>query len=224
MESDIEFFFDPVCPWAWITSRWVVEVANVRDLDVDWRLMPLRFVNSEKDYEKDMPPRYTRSHGTGLKLLRVAASVRAEEGRASTERLYTQFGGDIHVRGLRDEIMDEWSEGFPEYLRSVGIPERHISAANEDQWDAELEESTVEAMGRVGDDVGTPIISFRSEHGTFSFFGPVLSRVPRGAEALELWDAVWKVATFPGMSELKRSLREPAQLADSLDSVLEHRE
>ncbi len=216
MNSDIEFFFDPVCPWAWITSRWVTEVAAQRSLDVDWRFIALRILNADKDYETDFADGYVKSHGTGLKLLRVAASIRADEGRASTGPLYTQFGADIHVRGRRDEIMDDWEAGFPGYLRSVGVAQAHWSAANDDRWDAELEASTAEALSRVGKDVGTPIISFRSNGETFSFFGPVLSRVPRGAEALELWDAVWKVATFPGLAEIKRSIRERPQLEDSL--------
>lgn len=216
MNSDVEFFFDPVCPWAWLTSRWVSEVASQRDLDVDWRFISLRIVNAERGYPDERLAYYTKSHGTGLKLLRVAASVRQDEGPDSTAGLYTQFGGDLHVRGRKDEIMDAWESGFPDYLRSLGLAEKHVAAANDDRFDEALASSTAEALARVGDDVGTPIISFRSEGEMYSFFGPVLSRVPRGEEALELWDAVWKVATFPGLAELKRSLRERPQLADSL--------
>lgn len=217
--ADVEFFWDPVCPWAWLTSRWVTEVARQRGLDVDWRFISLRLLNLShgKDYERDFPPGYVGGHTTGQKLLRVAASVRAAEGRGRMAGLYTQFGGDIHVRGRRPEMADHWEAGFPDYLRSVGLPEQHVAAANDEHWDAVLQAETDEALARTGKDVGTPIISFRRDGELASFFGPVISRVPRGEAALRLWDAVWEVATFPGFAELKRSLRERPQLADSLD-------
>lgn len=214
---DVEFFWDPVCPWAWLTSRWVAEVARLRELDVDWRFISLRLLNKEKDYEKDFPDGYIAGHGSGLKLLRVAAAVRAAEGRGRMGELYTQFGGDIHVRKRRHDIVDHFEAGFPDYLRSVGIADRYLAAANDGSWDEVLQAETDEALSRTGKDVGTPIISFTRDGEQFSFFGPVISRVPRGDEALRLWDAVWEVATFPGLAELKRSLRERPQLADSLD-------
>jgi hypothetical protein len=130
--------------------------------------------------------------------------------------LYTQFGGDLHVRGRRDDIVGDFENGSPDYLRSVGIDERYIGAANDTTFDAILQAETDEALSRTGKDVGTPIISFRRNGELHSFFGPVISRVPRGEEALRLWDAVWEVATFPGLAELKRSLRERPQLAESL--------
>lgn len=213
---DVEFFWDPVCPWAWLTSRWVAEVAKLRDLDVDWRFISLRLLNKDRNYETDFPEGYPAVHGSGLKLLRVAAAVRAAEGRARMGELYTRFGGDIHVRRLRNEIVDHFDAGFPEYLRSAGIAEQYVGAANDAAWDDVLQAETDEALSRTGKDVGTPIISFTKDGETYSFFGPVISRVPRGEEALRLWDAVWEVATFPGMAELKRSLRERPQLADSL--------
>lgn len=214
-DADVEFFWDPVCPWAWLTSRWVGEVARQRDLTVDWRFISLRLLNAAKDYDRDFPAGYPAVHGSGQKLLRVAAAVRDAEGRGRMGELYTQFGGDLHVRGRRSEIVDHFDAGFPDYLASVGLGD-HAAAANDDRWDAVLQAETDEALGRTGKDVGTPIISFRRDGEQFSFFGPVISRVPRGDEALELWDAVWRVATFPGLAELKRSIRERPQLADSL--------
>jgi hypothetical protein len=112
--------------------------------------------------------------------------------------------------------MGQWESGFPEYLRSVGIEDRYLAAANDERWDTLLQAETDEALSRTGKDVGTPIISFVRDGEQYSFFGPVMSRVPRGNDALRLWDAVWEVATFPGMAELKRSLRERPQLGDSL--------
>ena len=214
--ADVEFFWDPMCPWAWITSRWVVEVAQQRQLDVDWRFISLRLLNAAKDYERDFPAGYIAGHGTGQKLLRVAAAVRDAEGRERMSELYTQFGGDVHVRGRRDEMVGQFDEGFPDYLRAVGIEDAYIGAANDEKWDTVLQAEADEALSRTGNDVGTPIISFWRDGQQYSFFGPVISRVPRGAEALKLWDAVWEVATFPGLAELKRSLRERPQLADSL--------
>ena len=213
---DVEFFWDPVCPWAWLTSRWVAEVARLRDLTVDWRFICLRLVNADKDYERDFRPGYVAGHTTGQKLLRVAAAVRDAEGPAPMGGLYTTFGGDIHVHGRRDEIVEHWEDGFPEYLRSVDIDDRFVDAANDERWDEVLQADTDEALGRTGRDVGTPIVSLHRDGEVFSFFGPVISRAPRGEEALRLWDAVWEVATFPGFAELKRSLRERPQLADSL--------
>jgi 2-hydroxychromene-2-carboxylate isomerase len=214
---DVEFFWDPICPWAWMTSRWVADVAKQRDLKVDWRFISLRLLNAAKDYEKDFPAGYPAVHGTGQKLLRVAAAIREAEGRDRMGTLYTQFGGDLHVRGRRDELVNNFDAGFPEYLRSVGIEEKYLAAANETSWDSTLQTETDEALSRTGKDVGTPIISFHRENGTYSFFGPVISRLPRGEEALKLWDAIWEVATFPGLAELKRSIRERPELATSLD-------
>jgi hypothetical protein len=214
---DVEFFFDPVCPWAWLTSRWVCEVASLRDLKVDWRFISLRLLNAHKDYAKDFPAGYPEGHGSGLKLLRVAAAIRATGDRDRMGALYTQFGGDLHVRGRRLEMVDNFEIGFPDYLRSVGIEEEFVGAANEVAWDEVLQAETDEALSRTGKDVGTPIISFTRNGQTYSFFGPVISRVPKGADALRLWDAMWELATFEGLAELKRTLRERPQLATSLD-------
>lgn len=215
---DVEFFWDPVCPWAWLTSRWVAEVTRLQQLTVDWRFISLRLVNAHKDYERDFPDGYVAGHTTGLKLLRVAASVRERDGRDALGPLYTQFGGDLHVRRRRSELVDHWEAGFPDYLRSIGLDEEHVAAANDDRWDAVVQVDTDTALERTGRDVGTPIISFTRDGVTSSFFGPVISRVPRGEEALRLWDAVWEVATFPGLAELKRSLRESPQLDGSLSA------
>jgi hypothetical protein len=218
-DYDVEFFWDPVCPWAWLTSRWVVEVADQRDLRVDWRFISLRLLNADKDYERDFAPGYLAGHTSGLKLLRVAAAVRAGEGRDAMGDLYTRFGGDIHVRRRRKELTDHWEAGFPDYLRSAGIDEPYVAAANDPTWDQVLQAETDEALSRTGRDVGTPIITFHRDGASHSFFGPVINTVPRGSEALRLWDAVWEVATFPGMAEIKRSMRGEPQLADSLPAA-----
>jgi hypothetical protein len=210
-DYDVEFFWDPVCPWAWLTSRWVDEVARQRHLRVDWRFISLRLVNADKDYERDFAPGYVAGHTSGLKLLRVAAAIRTGEGRDAMGALYTQFGGDIHARRRRKELTDHWEAGFPDYLRSIGIAEQYVTAANEESWDDVLQAETDEALSRTGRDVGTPIITFQPPDG-LSFFGPVISRVPDDADALRLWNAVTTLAAFPGFAEMKRSLREVPQL------------
>ncbi len=203
--ADLEFFFDPVCPWAWITSRWFEEVATQRELSIDWRFICLSIVNKDKDYEQDFRPGYVAAHGTGQKLLRVAAAIRDANGPEGVGPLYTQIGTDFHTNGRRQEIVDRWEGGFPEYLAEIGVPPELAAAANEASWDKVLEEETEEALSRVGRDVGTPIITFCESEA--SFFGPVLSRIPRGEEAVQLFDAISLLACTPGMSELKRSIR-----------------
>ncbi|MDQ6697161.1 MAG: hypothetical protein M3Z46_06855 [Actinomycetota bacterium] len=203
--ADLEFFFDPVCPWAWITSRWFEEVASQRKLSIDWRFICLTMVNKDKDYERDFRPGYVAGHGTGQKLLRVAAAVREADGPDAVGPLYTRIGTDFHANGRRQEIVDRWEAGFPEFLTEIGVSAELAAAANDTRWDKVLEDETEEALSRVGRDVGTPIITF-CDSGS-SFFGPVLSRIPRGEEAVQLFDAIALLAATPGMSELKRSIR-----------------
>jgi hypothetical protein len=216
MAADVEFFWDPMCPWAWITSRWVESVAAQRDLDVDWRFISLRLLNDHRDYATEFPAGYPELHGTGLKLLRVAAAVRDAEGPGRMGAFYTRWGGDIHVRRLRKQLTDHYDAGFPDYLRSTGVEDRYLEAANDERWDQVLKAEKDEALSRTGPDVGTPIISFTREGVTQSFFGPVINEVPPPDRAVALWDAVWELATFPGFAELKRSLRGTPQLATSL--------
>ena len=119
--TDVEFFWDPVCPWAWLTSRWVTEVARQRDLTVDWRFICLKLVNAAKDNGQDFAEGYVGVHTSGQKLLRVAASVRESEGHEAVGPLYTQFGGD--ARAARRKELTEHCEGVPDY--PVGRPRRH---------------------------------------------------------------------------------------------------
>ncbi len=214
--TDVEFFWDPMCPWAWLTSRWVAEVSRQTGLTVNWRFICLRLLNESKDYETEFPPRYIAGHGCGLKLLRVAAAIREQEGIERMGALYTQWGGDIHVRRLRNELTDHWEAGFPDYLRRVGIETRYIDEANNNAWDAMLRAEKDEALSRTGDNVGTPIISFNRDGETSSFFGPVIAQVPPKEKAVSLWNAVWEIATLAGFSEIKRTMRGTPQLETSL--------
>jgi len=205
--ADAEFFFDPVCPWAWITSRWVTEVAEQRHLDVDWRFICLRFVNEHRDYEKEFRPGYEDGHNLGKRLLRAAAAQKERDpGRVAA--IYTLFGSRLHVEGRRSDLMDP--DGLRTTLTEEGFDDDLADAAYDEKWDEPVRADTEDALGRVGRDVGTPIITFGSPDGP-SFFGPVISRIPRGQEAVDLWEAVERIARFPGFSELKRSLRERPQ-------------
>ncbi len=221
-EFDIEFFWDPVCPFAWITSRWVEKVAAQKDYRIDWRFISLRLLNKDKDYATEFPPEYEQGHTAGLRMLRVAAAVRAAEGRDVLGPLVTAYGESYWDKpkgsGMRNRLSTP--EHVAEVLTAAGLSTSYTSALDDTSLDAELDAETELALTRTGRDVGTPIITFHpvaddetgESRSGLSFFGPVISRVPDDADAVRLWDAVTTLATFPGFAELKRSLREVPQL------------
>lgn len=208
----LDFFFDPVCPWAWITSRWVTGVAAARPVEVTWRFIALRMVNEHRYDERDFPARYAVVHGAGLRLLRIAAAVRYREGNDAVARWYTAVGTLLHTEGRSGPT---WEAGeaalaglVDEALRRAGLPDAYAAERDDDAHDTVIRAETELALERTGPDVGTPIITFDPGTGAeASFFGPVISRIPRGAEALTVWDAVVALARTPGMAELKRSVR-----------------
>ena len=210
---DIEFFWDPICPFAWITSRWVVKVAEQSDYRVDWRFISLRLLNKHKDYATEFPPGYDEGHTAGLRMLRVAAAVRADLGRAPLGALVTAYGESYWDRPQGTETAGWLSttEHVTEVLAAAGLPTSYADALDDTSWDELLDEETELALSRTGRDVGTPIITFRPPTGV-SFFGPVISRVPADEEAVPLWDAVTTLAEFPGFAEMKRSMREVPHL------------
>lgn len=211
-DADLNFYFDPVCPFAWMTSKWVRQVAAQRDYTVDWRFISLRLLNSHVDYAAQFPPDYEAGHTDGLRLLRVAARARAEHGRPAIGPLYAALGRRIfeveedQARGRRGT-----RELAEPALVEAGLPAALADALDDDSRDAEIQAETDEALGLTGKDVGTPILHFRPPTGV-AFFGPVISRLPDDAEAVTLWDHVVGLASFPGFAELKRSLREQPQL------------
>ncbi len=202
--ADVEFFWDPVCPWAWLTSRWVVNVVDEQPMAVDWKFICLRIVNEDKDYEKDFPPRYQRGHARGLELLRVAAAVRDHEGPEHVLPLYTALGTKIHVEASPETFDDP--SGIEGVLEGLGLPPSLGAFATKDDYDGVVRAETAEALERCGGNIGTPVLSFGPPDGP-SFFGPVINKAPKGAEAVALWDAVKALGTNPHFSELKRSLR-----------------
>jgi len=211
MAERVEFFFDPVCPWAWITSRFAVEVADQTGLDIEWRFICLRMVNEAKDYDGGFPAGYANVHGAGRSFLRLAAAARAEGGNDAVARLYTALGNELHVRQRSAEVREtgDVSGVLADALAAAALQAPLAQAAHDETLDVVLRDEIDLELSRTGKDVGTPIITYDpgTEHEQ-SFFGPVISRIPRGAEAVEVWDAVERLARTPGMAEVKRSMRE----------------
>jgi hypothetical protein len=213
-DADLRFYFDPVCPFAWMTSEWVRIVAARRRYLVEWRFISLRLLNAHVDYAERFPPDYEAGHTDGLRLLRLAARVRDEHGPEAVDRLYRALGH--RVFGTPESARTSagtW--GTAEFVRPVlaglDLPAGLAAALDDEAWDAVVQAETDEALALTGRDVGTPILHFRPPGGT-AFFGPVISRLPAEEEAVELWDHVVALAAFPGFAELKRSLRERPQL------------
>jgi hypothetical protein len=213
---DLHFYFDPVCPFAWMTSKWVRMVAGQRDYLVDWRFISLRILNANIDYATHFPPNYEDGHTAGLRLLRVAARVRAEHGRDAVGPLYTAIGTRIFDTSREVDPLSASDQGarrmLKPLLRSVGLPTDVADALDDNAFDDEIRAETEEALALTGRDVGTPILHFQPPGGT-AFFGPVISRLPSAEDAGPLWDHVTALAAFPGFAEIKRSLRERPQLA-----------
>jgi hypothetical protein len=216
-EADARFYFDPVCPFAWMTSKWVRVVQEQRGYTVDWRFISLRMVNADVDYGTHFPPGYIAGHTAGLRLLRVAAAVRARSGPEAVGRFYAAAGGRIFdsVPSPAHQGSDGGYRGTREFagpiLADAGLDANLAGALDDESFDAEIQRETDEALALTGKDVGTPIIQFQPPDGT-AFLGPVISRLPSPADAVKLWDHVVGLATFPGFAELKRSLREMPQL------------
>lgn len=212
--ADIHFYFDPVCPFAWITSTWVRQVRAQRDYSVEWRFISLRLLNSHIDYASHFPPEYEAGHTAGLRLLRVAAQARSSLGAGAVDTLYAALGGAIFDS---PPVPDDTGtrRGTAAFLTPVltaaGLPASLAGALDDSSWDAEIQAGTDEALALTGKDVGTPILHFEPPAGV-AFFGPVISRLPSDDEAVELWDHVVGLARFPGFAELKRSLRERPRL------------
>jgi 2-hydroxychromene-2-carboxylate isomerase len=217
-DADLHFYVDPVCPFCWMTSKWVRMVAAGRRYAVDWRFISLRLVNAHVDYAAHFPPEYEAGHTAGLRLLRLAARTRtrAEHGREAVGRLYEALGAKIFDAGfVPDSAADHGARGTRPFVAPVlaeaGLPAALADALDDPGWDAVVQAETDEALALTGRDVGTPILHFVPPDGA-AFFGPVISRLPREDEAEQLWEHVVALARFPGFAELKRSLRELPQL------------
>ena len=187
-----DFWFDPLCPFAWITSRWMLEVEQVRDVKVNWRIMSLYYLNKDRDISDD----YRELIEHGVPIGRVLAAAEKHIGPQALLPLYTALGERIH-----HEKQDKGLELMAGALADAGLPAELIEAADDSSYDERVQASHQEAMDRVGDEVGTPTIAFNGS----AFFGPVLTRIPRGEDAGRLWDGTIAVADFPYFFEIKRT-------------------
>jgi hypothetical protein len=213
MAADLHFYFDPVCPFAWMTSKWVRQVADQRDYDVEWRFISLRLVNRDVDYAARFPPEYEDGHTFGLHLLRLCAQVRDDHGPDAVGRLYEALGRRIFDTADGPPRNPDGARTVAaEALAELDLPDSLLAALDDAGRDAAIQAEGDDALALTGKDVGTPILHIAPPEGA-AFFGPVISRLPSPEQAGELWDHVVGLATFPGFAELKRSLRERPQLA-----------
>ena len=187
-----DFWFDPLCPWAWMTSRWMLEVEKVRPVDVRWHVMSLAVLNENRD----LSPEYREMLDKAWGAVRVVVAAQQEHGDDVVLPLYTALGTRRHPGGRE---LDR--ETIVEALEEVGLPAALADAADSDKYDAELRASHAEGIDLVGQDVGTPVVAVNG----VAFFGPVVTPAPTGEAAARLWDGCVLVAGTPGFYELKRT-------------------
>lgn len=202
MTTTIDLWFDPICPFAWMTSRWLIQVNQVRDIEVKSHVMSLSVLNEGRD---DVPPRYKEMLDRGWGPVRVVIAAEQKFGNDVVADLYTALGTRIH---LHDHELNR--ELYVAALDEVGLPVELADAAESTEYDEALRASHHTGMDPVGEDVGTPVIHAPGPDGdTVAFFGPVVSPAPKGEAAGKLWDGVLLVAATDGFFELKRTRTRP---------------
>lgn len=196
----VDFWFDPSCPYTWLTSRWLVEVTMVRPVSVRWRVMSLSVLNEGRDDDPEGDP-----HGYLWVPARVCAAVREEHGHDALGRFYAELWHPDHRGG-------DWIGELTGALDRAGLPSRLAEAGMGTAYDEAVRASHAAAMAELGPHVGTPIVATTTRDGRrIAFFGPVISRVPTGPEAGALWDATLTVAGTPGFHELKATAHAPPE-------------
>jgi hypothetical protein len=201
-KTPVDFWFDPLCPWAWMTSRWVLEVEKLRDIEVRWHVMSLAVLNEDKLDE--LPAEYRELLTTkAWPAVRVVTAAWQKHGEDVVGPLYTALGTRIHNN-------DEGAtpEAIAGALADVGLPAELIDYAGQDdfEFEAELRASHKEGIEKVGQEVGTPVIAVPGPDGEqIAFFGPVVTPAPKGEQAARLWDGTVAVASVPGFYEIKRT-------------------
>ena len=188
----VDFWFDPLCPWAWMTSRWIGEVEQVREITVSWHVMSLSVLNEGRDLPQD----YREMMTAGWGPVRVVTAARELHGDAVVKPLYDAIGTRIHPGGEQD-LRAATIGG----LADAGLPASLIDFADSDEYDTQLRASHQAGIDQVGEDVGTPVVSVNG----VGFFGPVVTPAPKGEDAGKLWDGCVLVAATPGFFELKRT-------------------
>lgn len=196
--TPVDFWFDPTCPWAWLTSRWILEVARQRPLELRWHIMSLTVLNEGRP---DLPERWHRNLALRMEPVRVCAAAERAYGSEVLGRLYAELGTRFHLEEAPKERAT-----YEAALAASGLDPALADAAGSDAFDAAVRASHHDGIGRVGTDVGTPVIAV----GDVAFFGPVVTPTPRGEAAVKLWDGVLAVAATDGFFELKRTrTRDP---------------
>ena len=194
--SGADFWFDLACPFAWITSRWILEVEKVRDIEVTWHIMSLAYLNQDKDISDE----YREFLSTAWQPVRVLMAAEQKYGKEVLLPLYTAMGTRIHLeKQAKDRAMIEAA------LEDAGLDVALADAMDDVSYDEAIAASHDRGMSQVGNEVGTPTIAFEGR----AFFGPVISKAPKGEEAGRLWDACVTLSGYPHFYELKRSRTEP---------------
>ncbi|MCX4848001.1 disulfide bond formation protein DsbA [Streptomyces sp. NBC_00893] len=198
-KTSVDFWFDPLCPWAWMTSRWMLEVEKVRDVEVRWHVMSLSVLN--EDRLDELPEEYRELLKTGWGPVRVVVAAQQKHGDDIVGPLYTALGTRFHNQGE-----GATREAIVAALQDVGLPAELVDFADSDVYDTELRASHKEGIDKVGQDVGTPVIAVPGADGEqIAFFGPVVTPAPKGEDAAKLWDGTLLVASIPGFYEIKRT-------------------
>jgi protein-disulfide isomerase-like protein with CxxC motif len=190
-KTKAEFWFDPICPWAWMTSRWILEVAKVREIEVTFNLFSLAHLNRNSTDEK-----YKSHFSKSWRTTRVIMAAKAKHGDEYVLPLYTAIGSRVHLQKM--EVGTELLEAA---LAEVGLDTSLAAEMENESWNTAIIDSHERGLALVGNDVGTPLIKI----GDYAFFGPVISPAPKGEAAGKFWDGLVEVASYPGFFEIKRS-------------------